>query len=102
MNIRQPGHYISFGLKYDAFPLAGILTEMLYIAKQGIGSPVKIEFCINLGTDPNVTGEFALPQVRPIGARQELMRVNINKEELDRSFIHSQQALGNTGPRNTR
>ena len=88
MNIRQPGHYISFGLKYGAFPLADILTEMPPIAEQGIGSPVKIEFCINLGTDPNVAGEFALPHVPPpIGAREELMRVNINKEEIDRSLV---------------
>ena len=87
-------------LKYDAFPLAEILTEMLHIGEQGIGSPVEIEFCINLGSEPDAAGEFALLQIRPMGAREELMQVDISKEEIDRSFIHSQQALGNTVTRN--
>ena len=83
-------------LKYDAFPLAEILMELLHIGEQGIGSPVEIEFCVNLGSGPNAAGEFALLQVRPMGAREELMRVDISEEEINRGFIHSQQALGNT------
>jgi hypothetical protein len=87
-------------LKYGAFPLAEILTEILHIGEQGIGSPVEIEFCVNLGSGPNAAGEFALLQVRPMGAREEMMHVDISKEDIDRSFIHSQQALGNTITRN--
>jgi len=87
-------------LKYDAFPLADILTELLHIGEQGIGSPVEMEFCINLGSRPNTTGEFAMLQVRPMGAREEMMRVDISEEEIEQAFIHSQQALGNTVTRN--
>lgn len=82
-------------LKHGSFPLANILTELLQIGEEGMGSAVEMEFCVNLGPGPD-TGEFVVLQLRPMGAREELMRVDISEQEIDKAFISSRQALGNT------
>lgn len=83
-------------LKHDAFPIAGILSDLLQIGEQAMGSPVEMEFCINLGDAPHASGEFAILQLRPMGAREELMRIDIDQKEIDSAFVYSRQALGNT------
>ena len=81
-------------LKYGSFPLAGLLMELLHVAEQGMGSAVEMEFCINLGNGP-ADGEFVILQLRPMGAREELMRIEIGAHEIAKSFVHSRQAFGN-------
>ena len=81
-------------LKYGSFPLANLLTDLLQIAEQGMGSPVEMEFCINLGSGA-AEGEFVVLQLRPMGAREELMRIDIGADEIGKSFMHSRQAFGN-------
>lgn len=83
-------------LKHGMFPLASILTDLLRIGEAGMGSPVEMEFCINLGAGPDSRSEFAVLQLRPMGAREELMRVDISDDEIGRSLIYSRKALGNT------
>jgi hypothetical protein len=83
-------------LKYSTFPLADILTDVLKIGEAGMGSPVEMEFCVNLGSGNQSNPEFAILQLRPMGAREELMRIDISKEEIEQSLIYSRQALGNT------
>jgi hypothetical protein len=83
-------------LKHGAFPLAELLTDLLRIGEEGMGSPVEMEFCLNLPNGQHRKPEFAILQLRPMGAREELMRVDISQAEIDRSLIYSRQALGNT------
>ena len=83
-------------LKHDAFPLADILMALLRIGEQGMGSPVEMEFCLNPGSAPDVPGEFAVLQLRPMGAREELMQIDISEAEIEKAIIYSEQALGNT------
>jgi hypothetical protein len=83
-------------LKHRLFPLAEMLTDLLRIGEEGMGSPVEMEFCLNLPEGRNRKPEFAILQLRPMGAREELMRVDISDDEIRRSLIYSRQALGNT------
>lgn len=83
-------------LKHDAFPLAEMLTDLLRIGEEGMGSPVEMEFCLNMANGQGRKPEFAILQLRPMGAREELMRVDISEDEIKRSLIYSRQALGNT------
>jgi hypothetical protein len=83
-------------LKHNAFPLAGILSDLLRIGEEAMDSPVEMEFCVNLGAAPNFPGEFAILQLRPMGAREELLRIDIDQREIDSAFVYSRQALGNT------
>ena len=82
-------------LKYDLFPLAKLLAEILEVGQIGMGSPVEMEFSINLCQHDECTPEFAILQLRPMTARAELDQVDISEDEISRSFCHSSNALGN-------
>ncbi len=83
-------------LKHGAFPLAEMLKDLLRIGEEGMGSPVEMEFCLNMAGGKDRQPEFAILQLRPMGAREELMRVDIDDDDIKRSLIYSRQALGNT------
>ncbi len=82
-------------LKYDLFPLAPMLADVLALGREGIGSPVEIEFSVNLRQCSGGPPEFVLLQLRPMTARAELVQVAIREEEVRRAFCVSSQALGN-------
>lgn len=82
-------------LKYRVLPLAEILCDLLAIGREAMGCPVEMEFSVNLaraGRKP----EFALLQIRPMSAREEMMAVTITAEDRAEALILSEQALGNT------
>jgi hypothetical protein len=82
-------------LKYGLFPLAPMLSDVLALGQEGIGSPVELEFAVNLRQCSGGPPEFILLQLRPMTARPELLQVNIRPEETRRAFCASSQALGN-------
>ncbi len=96
--IRVPGvRVLTFAavLKYELFPLAGILREMLGLCAEGMGRPVEIEFTLNFDADQRAA-EFFLLQVRPMTAREASVQVNIHEAEIRRAICFSQNAVGNT------
>lgn len=93
-----PGHRVlTFAqvLKYDTFPLADILADILAAGHQSMGAPVEIEFSVNLSAGSEEKSEFALLQIRPMTAKADYLAVNITGEEIDRAFCYSTNALGN-------
>jgi DNA-binding NarL/FixJ family response regulator len=82
-------------LKYNSFPLADILKEMLELGQQGIGCPIELEFSVNLSQKKECNPEFAILQIRPMTAREELMKVVIDDEDIKQAFCFSSNALGN-------
>ncbi len=82
-------------LKHRAFPLPELLSEILELAKNGMGCPVEIEFSVNLGTRERPKAEFYFLQMRPMVAELERLDVQITSQERDRAFCRSAQALGN-------
>jgi CheY-like chemotaxis protein len=82
-------------LKYDSFPLADLLSDVLEIGEEGMGCPVELEFSVNWPSDPKRKPEFALLQLRPMTARAELGQVEISEAEVARAFCRSSHALGN-------
>jgi CheY-like chemotaxis protein len=82
-------------LKYDLFPLAGLLSDVLGIGAEGMGCPVELEFSVNWPSEQKRKPEFALLQLRPMTARAELGKVEISQSDFSRAFCHSFHALGN-------
>ena len=67
--IDRPGpRVINFAdiLKYEYIPLAQSLTEILDIVKEALGTPVEIEFAIDLEKDADYKASFYLLQIKPI------------------------------------
>ena len=99
--IRDSLHYngtrvITFAqiLKWNQFPLAKILIELLEIGRTALGNPVEIEFSVNLNRKTN-KAEFCLLQIRPMlisGSHRLYEQINYHKDDL---LCKSTVSLGN-------
>jgi len=83
-------------LKYDAFPLASILRDVLDVGQGGMGSPVEIEFAVNFDNKGKKPPTFSILQLRPLVPSHERCEIamddNISKDKI---FIRSKRTLGN-------
>lgn len=94
-----PGHrIITFAqvLKYKAFPLGQILSNVLELGHEGMACPVELEFSVDLFPPQGEKPKFAFLQLRPMTARAESTEVEIREKDLGESFCFSTNALGNT------
>jgi hypothetical protein len=82
-------------LKYDVFPLPGILDHLLALCKQGMNGPVEIEFAVKLTVPRGQPAEFYLLQMRPMVIEQELERLSILDTHREDQVLRSDVVLGN-------
>lgn len=80
-------------LKYSAYPLGDILSELLAVGRSGMGSEVEIEFAVELG-DTLADSTFYLLQIRPMVTGKERADVDICDHEIEQSLCYSHQSLG--------
>ena len=80
-------------LKYNTFPLAEILVELLAIAEREMKCCVEIEFAANLdrGDKLNI---FNVLQIRPIAENASGVSVDWSKVDASDALIYSESALG--------
>lgn len=81
-------------LKHKIFPLPEILDLLLDLGTWGMGSPVEIEFAVNLSVPQGKPKEFAMLQMRPMVLSREVEELNINFEN-EELICRSNQVLGN-------
>ncbi len=81
-------------LKHKIFPLPEILNTLLGLGSWGMGSPVEIEFAVNLSVPPGKPKEFAMLQMRPLVISKEVDELNIDFKQED-LICQSSQVLGN-------
>ncbi|UCH13220.1 MAG: pyruvate, phosphate dikinase [Bacteroidales bacterium] len=82
-------------LKYNYTPLAKTIRVMLDSIKDSLGSPVEIEFAVDLGKQNNELATFYLLQIKPLVGNQ--LNYDINLDEIDKStaVLFSSLSLGN-------
>ena len=89
-------------LKYNYIPLAKTIDVVLDVVKEALGSPVEIEFAVDLNKDSDYKTSFYLLQIKPlIGNAQDY---NIETEELEKDNIvlFSIRGMGNGQVENIR
>ncbi|MGB3209519.1 MAG: PEP/pyruvate-binding domain-containing protein [Desulforhopalus sp.] len=80
-------------LKYSAYPLAKILSELLKAGRAGMGGEVEIEFALRL--DPELEKSvFYFLQIRPMITGGEMADVKICDHEREAAFCSVTQSLG--------
>ncbi|XOF34209.1 MAG: PEP/pyruvate-binding domain-containing protein [Candidatus Electrothrix sp. YB6] len=80
-------------LKYEVYPLATLLRELLALGKEGLGCEVEIEFAVDLAENP-ADSVFYFLQIRPIVVSGATGRLQITGQEKEAAFLYSKQALG--------
>ena len=83
-------------LKYDAFPLASILIDILKTGEKGMGCPVEVEFAVNFDKENKKPPAFVILQIRPMVISREYSEIDWNDKDINMRnvLIHSNKALG--------
>jgi CheY-like chemotaxis protein len=81
-------------LKYNSFPLPGLLKDLLAMGRDGMGCPVEFEFSINLTGHNDNKGTFNILQMRPMSAGEDLHDVEVSVEDAANALCYTTQALG--------
>ncbi len=78
-------------LKNNLFPLARILDLLLDMGAWGMGTPVEIEFAVNMKTEP---AEFGFLQMRPLVTRFDSEYLTIREYEESELICKTNKVLG--------
>jgi CheY-like chemotaxis protein len=96
--IARPGiRLITFGplLRHRLFPLPQIIELLTDMGSWGMGTPVEIEFAVNMASRTERSKEFAMLQMRPLVLSREAEELSIEETEPARCICFSNQVLGN-------
>jgi hypothetical protein len=102
-NIIRPGvlhdgfRVITFDniLKFNTFPLAEILKDLLRISQREMQNPVEIEFAVKLDVAEGEPRTFNFLQIRPIVETNDASNYLPDEFDENETIIYSESALGN-------
>ncbi|HKI78023.1 MAG TPA: PEP/pyruvate-binding domain-containing protein [Ignavibacteriaceae bacterium] len=95
--ISRPGvRLVNFGpiLKHKLFPLPEIIDLLLDMGTWGMGTPIEIEFAVNMSVPKDKPIQFGLLQMRPLVINREHEEISIEKFEPEKLLCYSEQVLG--------
>ncbi len=81
-------------LKYNTFPLAEIVTDILALGAEEMRCPVEVEFAVNMDVPAGQQRIFNLLQIRPIIDNQDNRPVDWSREDPAQALIYGESALG--------
>jgi phosphoenolpyruvate synthase/pyruvate phosphate dikinase len=81
-------------LKYDLFPLAEILSDLLEMGSREMRNPVEIEFAVNLDVPYGASQIFNFLQIRPIVDNENQKSLEWSKIDVNDSLLWAQNAVG--------
>ncbi len=82
-------------LKYDYFPLATVLEAVLDIVKGAMGTPVEIEFAVDLAKAGNGKPNFYILQIKPLLGDLEEYNLDLSEVGREELVLYSDRAMGN-------
>lgn len=82
-------------LKYNYIPLAKTIEVVLDIVREAVGSPVEIEFAIDLNKDKEFKASFYLLQIKPLLGDAGDFEVDMEKVEQEKIILYSDKGMGN-------
>ena len=82
-------------LKYDYLPLAETLQVLLKLFKEAMGSPVEIEYAIDLEKAENGLPTFYLLQIKPLIRIEEQVEIDLGTVDEDKIFMYAERGMGN-------
>jgi two-component SAPR family response regulator len=96
--ITQPGpRIINFAniLKYNYIPLAQTIEVVLDVVKEAMGSPVEIEFAVDLTKDKYGRATFYLLQIKPLIGSAVDYNVNVDRIPKEKIMLYAEKSMGN-------
>ena len=81
-------------LKYDAFPLAEIIRDILKMGEEEMHCPVEIEFAVDMDVPNGERMLFNLLQIRPIIRNTEGVKMKWDELDTSDAIVYSENAIG--------
>ncbi len=82
-------------LKYDYIPLSKTILDILDIIKNAMGSPVEIEFAIDLNKDKDRKTSFHLLQIKPLVGNDDDFNIDLKSISEENIILFSGKSMGN-------
>ncbi len=82
-------------LNYDYIPLSKTISVILKTVKEALGTPVEIEFAVDLTPDENGKASFYLLQIKPLVGNQLSFDIDPGRIEKEKIILYSEASMGN-------
>ncbi|HBL76715.1 MAG TPA: hypothetical protein DD458_15930 [Prolixibacteraceae bacterium] len=82
-------------LQYDYIPLAETIRLLLNTIKEAFGSPVEIEYAVDLNRTKNGLPTFYLLQIKPLLADQPAQSITIDMKDKSKMVLFTKSSMGN-------
>ncbi|WP_289053079.1 PEP/pyruvate-binding domain-containing protein [Carboxylicivirga marina] len=82
-------------LKYNYIPLARAIAVVLDVVKEAMGTPVEIEFAVDLSKDSQRRATFYLLQIKPLMGGEQNYSINMDRVNEEEIILQSSQSMGN-------
>jgi hypothetical protein len=82
-------------LKYKYLPLTDTLVLLLKLFKEAMGSPVEIEYAIDLDTKENGLPTFYLLQIKPLIRVEQQVDIDVGQFNQNGLFMYAERGMGN-------
>jgi CheY-like chemotaxis protein len=82
-------------LKYNYIPLANTLKVILDVVKEAFGTPVEIEFAIDLNKDKDGNASFYLLQIKPLVGSGAGYEIDTDRIVMDDVILLTNKSMGN-------
>jgi CheY-like chemotaxis protein len=94
--LRRGRRVVTFApiLRHKIFPLPGVLQLLLDMGSWGMGTPVELEFAVNMSVPAGTPMQFGLLQIRPLVLSREADELEVEVVEPDKLICQSEKALG--------
>lgn len=82
-------------LQYNYIPLAETISTLLNTVKEAFGSPVEIEYAVDLEPKENGLPTFYLLQIKPLIGNQIMQNIDIDQLDKKQMVLYTKSSLGN-------
>jgi hypothetical protein len=82
-------------LQYDYTPLAKTLEVLLDVIQEAIGTPVELEYAVDLNKDANYRASFYLLQIKPMVGNEDNHKVKLDEVSPEETILYAEKSLGN-------
>jgi len=82
-------------LKYDYIPLASTLKVVLDVVKEAFGTPVEIEFALDLNKDQSGNASFYLLQIKPLAGSIAGYSIDPDTVDNEDTILVTRKSMGN-------
>jgi len=82
-------------IKYKYIPLSNTIKVILNLVEEAMGSPVEIEFAVDLNKDKQGNASFYLLQIKPLIKNSLDVDINIDEVDYSKLLLYSEMGMGN-------